>query len=167
VYCRRVEDCNEIAENTIDLATMFHVIEHVDDPAAVVRRVASWLKPGGLFAVETPNIESLDAHTFQPTFWGGYHIPRHWNLFRPKTLKKLLEDAGMQVVKTTYQTGHSFWMYSLQHRCNFGAHPKPWLAKWFNPLGSLPVLVAFTAVDKCRAAVGMRTSAMLMLGRKT
>lgn len=165
-YCRRVEDCTEIADNSIDLATMFHVIEHVDDPAAVVRKVARWLKPGGVFAIETPNVQSLDARTFKPSFWGGYHIPRHWNLFRPLTLKKLLEDNGLSVVDTKYQTGHSFWMYSYQHRFNFGENPKPRLAKWFNPLGSLPVLIGFTAFDKIRAALDMRTSAMLMLGKK-
>jgi SAM-dependent methyltransferase len=165
-YCRRVEDCTEIADESIDLATMFHVIEHVDDPAAVVRKVARWLKLGGIFAVETPNVESLDARTFKPTFWGGYHIPRHWNLFNPATLKRLFEDNGLSVVDTRFQTGHSFWMYSYQHRYNFGENPKPGLAKWFNPLGSLPMLIGFTLFDKVRAALGMKTSAMLMLAKK-
>jgi hypothetical protein len=34
VYQRRVEDCSEIPAGSIDLATMFHVIEHVADPGA-------------------------------------------------------------------------------------------------------------------------------------
>ena len=165
-FCRRVEDCTDIAPGSIDLATMFHVIEHVDDPAAVVRRVADWLRPGGVLAVETPNVDSLDARTFKPGYWGGYHIPRHWNLFRPATLKRLFEANGLQVIDTKFQTGHSFWMYSYQHRFNFGSRPKPRLAQWFNPLGSLPVLIGFTAFDKARAAVGMKTSAMLMLAKK-
>jgi len=165
-YCRRVEDCTEIGGNSIDLATMFHVIEHVDDPAAVTRKVASWLSPGGVFAIETPNLDSLDARKFKPHFWGGYHIPRHWNLFTPATLKKLLEDAGLNVIATTFQTGHSFWMYSYQHTLNFGSHPRKRLARFFNPLKGLPMLVAFTAYDKLRAKLGARTSAMLMLAQR-
>ena len=165
-YDRRVEDCTEIADNSIDLATIFHVIEHVDDPGSVVRKVAGWLKPGGVFAIETPNFESLDARKFKTTFWGGYHIPRHWHVFSPATLRKLVEDNGLTVVDTQYQTGHSFWMYSYQHLFNFGNSPKPRLAKWFDPFASLSVLIGFTAFDKIRAALGSKTSAMLMLARK-
>jgi 2-polyprenyl-3-methyl-5-hydroxy-6-metoxy-1,4-benzoquinol methylase len=165
-YCRRMEDCTEIAPSTIDLATMFHVIEHVDDPGAVVRKVASWLTPGGVFAIETPNVDSLDAQKFKPSFWGGYHIPRHWNLFNPSTLKRLLNDNGLKVIATSFQTGHSFWMYSYQHTLNYGPRPRKGLARWFNPLKSLPMLVGFTLFDKFRATLGARTSAMLMLAQK-
>ena len=165
-YCRRVEDCVEVPSGSIDLATMFHVIEHVDDPGTVVRRVADWLAPGGVFAVETPNIDSLDARTFKESFWGGYHIPRHWNLFSPPTLKRLFEDAGLRVIHTSFQTGHSFWMYSLQHSLNFGRRPRKGLARFFNPLTGLPMLIGFTAWDKLRAKVGARTSAMLMLAQR-
>ena len=61
--------------------TMFHVIEHVADPPRVAERVARWLAPGGVFAVETPNLESLDARLFRERYWGGYHFPRHWHLY--------------------------------------------------------------------------------------
>jgi 2-polyprenyl-3-methyl-5-hydroxy-6-metoxy-1,4-benzoquinol methylase len=166
VFCNRVEDCDQIPENSLDLVTMFHVIEHVDDPARVVRKVFTWMAPGGVFAVETPNLDSLDARWFKETYWGGYHIPRHWNLFTPTTLARLLTDAGFEVAATRYQTGHSFWMYSLHHRLRYGRKPRPRLAQCFNPFQSLLPLIAFTAFDRLRAAFGSRTSAMLMLVRK-
>ncbi len=165
-YNRRVEDCTEISPGSIDLATMFHVIEHVADPASVVRKIREWLPVGGVLAAETPNVDSLDARKFSERFWGGYHIPRHWNLFSPPTLKKLFEDNGFDVIATSFQTGHSFWMYSYQHSLNFGKRPNKRLARFFNPLKSLAFLMAFTAFDKLRAAMGARTSAMLMLARR-
>jgi hypothetical protein len=76
---------------------------------------------------------------------------------RPRRNAELTEEISLR---------HSFWMYSYQHRYNFGDSPKPGLAKWFNPLGSLPVLVGFTTFDKLRAALGFKTSAMLMIGKK-
>jgi SAM-dependent methyltransferase len=167
VFCERVEDCTRIPEGTIDLATMFHVIEHVDDPGRVVGRVAGWLAPGGVFAVETPNLDSLDRRWFRDRYWGGYHIPRHWNLFTPATLGRLLTDHGLEVLGTSYQTGHSFWMYSFHHRLRYGGKPRPGLARLFNPLKGLPLLATFTAFDKLRAALGFQTSAMLMLARKS
>ncbi|KAF0244952.1 MAG: hypothetical protein FD180_2049 [Planctomycetota bacterium] len=167
VSCERVETCRRIPDGSIDLATMFHVIEHVADPAAVVRQLARWLSPGGLLALETPNLDSFDARKFRESFWGGYHIPRHWTLFTPESLRRLMESAGLEVVATLFQTGHSFWMYSYHHRLRYGKRPRRWCARMFDPFGgSIVALAAFTAFDKLRAFLGGRTSAMLMLARK-
>jgi SAM-dependent methyltransferase len=164
--CTRVEDCDEIPPESLDLATAFHVIEHVESPASMVGQVASWLAPGGVCAIETPNLDSLDQRLFRSGWWGGYHIPRHWSLFTPATLERLLSDAGLEVVDTRFQTGHSFWMYSLHHKLRYAKRPHRRLARMFDPFKSLPVLMAFTALDKVRASAGFRTSAMLMLARK-
>jgi len=166
VFNERVETCEAIPDGSIDLATMFHVIEHVDDPLAVARRVYRWLRPGGVFAVETPNIDSWDARLFRDRYWGGYHFPRHWNLFRPDTLHRLLERAGFEIVSTSYQTGHSFWMYSFHHSLRYGKRPRRRMARWFNPFRGLPLLVLFTGFDKLRSLLGFRTSAMLVLAKK-
>jgi SAM-dependent methyltransferase len=164
-FCKRVEDCTEIPENSADLVTMFHVIEHVDRPELVIRQIARWLKKGGVLALETPNLDSFDARVFGRTFWGGYHIPRHWHLFYPQTLARLLSDNGLTPMGTQFQTGHSFWMYSLHHALRY-AKNWPGLARAFNPFKSVIPLALFTAFDKARAFVGQKTSAMLMLARK-
>jgi hypothetical protein len=87
-------------------------------------------------------------------------------LFTPDTLARLLSAAGLEPVGTMYQTGHSFWMYSVHHRLRYGTRPRPGLAKFFDPFSNVVPLAAFTAFDKARAALGFRTSAMLMLARK-
>lgn len=166
VFCQRVEDCGEIPAGSIDLATMFHVIEHLEDPGLVIRQIAGWLAPGGVLALETPNLDSLDARLFREHYWGGYHFPRHWHLFSPPTLYRLLEAGGLRVIATRYQTGHSFWMFSMQHRLRYGPRPRPRLSRLFNPLQSLAVLVAVSGFDQLRAGLGFRTSAMLVLARK-
>lgn len=166
-WCRRVEECSEIAPESIDLATMFHVIEHVADPDAVVARIAEWLRPGGRLVIETPNIDALDARLFAGRWWGGLHIPRHWTLFQRDSLARLFARNGLELESVGYQTGHSFWMYSLHHALKYNAIlPMPWLARWFDPLKGLPFLIAFTAFDTVRRLVGLRTSALLMVARK-
>jgi SAM-dependent methyltransferase len=162
----RVEDCEHFGSARLDLITMFHVIEHVSSPRDVVDRLAGWLRPGGVLAVETPNIDSLDARLFAGGLWGGYHIPRHWHLFRPETMTRLLEAAGLEVVAVEHQTGHAFWMYSLHHRLRYAERPHPRLARRFDPLTAVAPLLAFTAFDRARAAVGARTSAMLHVARR-
>jgi SAM-dependent methyltransferase len=166
VFCDRVEDFTSIPDCSIDIATMFHVLEHVNDPVAVVRKITSWLSPGGIVAIETPNIDSTDARLFQSSYWGGYHFPRHWNLFSPATLARVFERSGLQPVTTMYQTGHSFWAYSFHHFLRYKHRPWRRLAEQFDPFRAFVPLVLFTGFDRLRGACGFRTSSMLMLGRK-
>ena len=166
VYCERAEDVSTFPEGGIDLVTMFHVIEHVDNPGTVIGRVRRWLSPGGVFALETPNLDSLDARLFQRTYWGGYHIPRHWNLFTPGSISRLLTDNGLEVMATVFQTGHSFWMYSLHHAVRYKSKSRPSLGAWFDPMKSLVGLAGFTGFDLMRGTLGAKTSAMLVICRK-
>jgi SAM-dependent methyltransferase len=166
VLCKRAEAVSSFPEGAIDLITMFHVIEHVDSPGAVVSRIRRWLSPDGIFALETPNLDSWDARLFQRTYWGGYHIPRHWNLFTPGSISRLLQDNGLEVLATSFQTGHSFWMYSLHHAVRYERKSRPRLGAWFDPMKSLVGLAGFTAFDLLRGALGFKTSAMLVICRK-
>ena len=167
VYCERAEDASSLPESGIDLITMFHVIEHVDDPGTVIGRVRRWLSRGGVFALETPNLDSLDARMFQRTYWGGYHIPRHWNLFTPASISRLLTNNGLEVLATVFQTGHSFWMYSLHHAVRYEGKSRPRLGALFDPMKSLVGLAGFTVFDLVRGTLGAKTSAMLVICRKS
>lgn len=167
VFETRVEDCKSIAHGTLDLVTMFHVIEHVEDPVGVLATLRDWLTPDGLLAIETPNIESLDARIFADTWWGGYHFPRHWTLFGPGSIAQALNAAGLELVDLRYQTGHSFWLYSLHHVIKFNRWiPMPRLARFFDPVRSKVALMAATAFDIVRRQFGAKTSAMLVLARR-
>ncbi|MBI5246403.1 MAG: class I SAM-dependent methyltransferase [Elusimicrobia bacterium] len=165
VFAQRVETTEAIPPGSIDLATMFHVIEHVADPGETLRKISSWLRPGGVLALETPNLDSLDARWFADGYWGGYHIPRHWHLFTPATLTRLLKQCGFEVLETRFTTGHSFWMYSVHHWLRYRLGLRR-VARLFDPFIGLPFLIAFTGLDKLRAALGFKTSAMLVLARK-
>ena len=165
VFHERIETCRDIAPASISFATMFHVIEHVADPVAAIAQVSAWLAPGGILAIETPNIDSTDARLFKRTFWGGYHFPRHWHLFHEATLASLMRRNGMEPVHVSYQTGHSFWMYSVHHWIRYRLKLK-WLSRFFDPMQGLFFLILFTGFDKLRALLGMRTSSILMVARK-
>lgn len=166
-FTKRVEDCDDIPCGSIDLATMFHVIEHVADPLRTVQHIAEWLSPHGCLVMETPNIRSLDQSLFAERWWGGYHIPRHWTLFSERSLRALVEKAGLRVKHVSYQTGHSFWMWSLHHRLKYHErNPSPRLANWFHPERNVATLAGFTALDKLRGLMGFRTSAILTIASK-
>jgi SAM-dependent methyltransferase len=166
VFCERIEDFTRIPAGSMDLVTMFHVLEHLDDPGSVIRRIGDWLSPGGIVAVETPNVDSWDARVFRRSHWGGYHFPRHWNLFSPSTLRRLFNQGGLEHVATIFLTGHSFWAYSFHHWLRYGCLRWTRLARRFDPFATLLPVILFTGFDQLRAVCGFRTSSMLMLCRK-
>lgn len=167
VFNERIEEATSIPESSMDLITMFHVIEHLEDPILALQKIAAWLSPNGLFALETPNLHSLDARIFKNQYWGGYHFPRHWHLFSPTTIEQALEKAGLELVSLHFQTGHSFWMFSFHHYLRYGSIPlMKNLAHWFNPFRSILPLTAFTAFDKFRSFFGAKTSSMLVIARR-
>ena len=85
------------APESFDVITCFDVLEHVYDPLRVVAKVREWLKPGGIFYVQVPNIDSAEGRVFG-TYWHGLELPRHLFHYSPSSLKFLVESVGLHNV---------------------------------------------------------------------
>jgi SAM-dependent methyltransferase len=95
----------EVAPAAMDAVTMFHTLEHLDDPLAVLRRVAGWLAPGGVLLVEVPNVEAVCQQPHQQ-FHRGHLF--HFNL---ATLECLGRRAGLAVVHgASSADGGNIWV---------------------------------------------------------
>jgi 2-polyprenyl-3-methyl-5-hydroxy-6-metoxy-1,4-benzoquinol methylase len=75
-----------------------HLIEHLPDPAGFLIEVRRILRPGGYVLVTTPNIAGLQALLFGERWRSA--IADHLCLFSRRTLRRLLESSGFQVLKT-------------------------------------------------------------------
>jgi len=84
-----------------DVVTMWDVIEHLTDPAAEIRSVYRVVKPGGIFAIHTIDIESLFARLMGKRW--PWLMEMHLYYFSPRTLGKMLARAGFQVVSSHAQ----------------------------------------------------------------
>jgi SAM-dependent methyltransferase len=80
--------------NAFDVVTMWHVLEHLPQPRAVLQEVARILRPDGVLVLVCPIADSWEAEHFGP-FWSGYDVPRHLYTFSRETLGKLLLECGM------------------------------------------------------------------------
>lgn len=80
---------------SFDVITCFHVLEHVYDPRAVLSKVQECLKPGGIFYIMIPNIDSAGARMFR-SYWYALELPRHLYHFTPKSLNYLGESVGLE-----------------------------------------------------------------------
>ena len=104
----------DLPQSSYDLAFMIATIEHVDDPTAVLRAVRSLLKPGGRLVIVTDNTDTLDFQLSQTRHWGGYHFPRHWNLFNSATMEAIARKTNLEVETLTTIISPVNWVYSIR-----------------------------------------------------
>jgi 2-polyprenyl-3-methyl-5-hydroxy-6-metoxy-1,4-benzoquinol methylase len=84
-----------------DAVVSNHVLEHVLDPAAVLREARRLLKPDGVLVAITPNVASLGHRVFGRD-WFYLDPPRHLQVFTPRALARLACEAGFTPdVRTT------------------------------------------------------------------
>ena len=93
-----VED-TEVEPRSVELVTLWHVLEHLEDPGLGLSRIASWLRPGGALLVGVPNLDSLQARLAGER-WYHLDVPRHRTHFTPRGLHELLRAQGFGPVST-------------------------------------------------------------------
>lgn len=135
----------DLPKNSYDFAFMIQTIEHVAHPEKVLSAVFEILKPNAKLVVVTDNTDSLDFKIFKNSYWGGYHFPRHWNLFNQKALTKLAEKCGFEMADLTTQVSPVNWVYSI-HNALVDLNAPRFLINQFT-LRSTVSLSAFTALD--------------------
>lgn len=74
---------------SFDVVTIWHVLEHTEDPGRVLALLRSWLKDDGMLIVEVPNIEST-CQAPKSTF----HEAHLYN-FNVVSLRRLAKKHGM------------------------------------------------------------------------
>jgi len=84
---------------SLDAASLWHVLEHVDEPGPAIARVAGWLRPGGALLVGVPNLASVQARAGGPR-WYHLDVPRHRTHFTVAGLHALLRRHGLEPVAT-------------------------------------------------------------------
>jgi SAM-dependent methyltransferase len=76
-----------------DIVTASEVIEHVSDPADVLKEISRVLKPGGLLWMTTPNGNGLSARLLGKD-WSVVSPPEHLHLFSARGLRDMVQGAG-------------------------------------------------------------------------
>jgi 2-polyprenyl-3-methyl-5-hydroxy-6-metoxy-1,4-benzoquinol methylase len=83
-----------------DAVAMWHVIEHVPDPWALLEQAASRLVPGGALILAMPNPESLQFRLLGRN-WCHIDAPRHLYLIPAAATIEKAEALGLRHVATT------------------------------------------------------------------
>lgn len=112
---------------TFDAVVASHVLEHVDDPVALLKRMRAWLSRDGRLIVVVPNKESLHRRLavimgLQPaldTLSPRDHLVGHRRVYSHATLARDLNDAGFQVTEAT-----GFFLKPLANSMMLGYAPE-------------------------------------------
>lgn len=83
----------------MDVVTLWDVLEHTFDPMDVLARCNRYLRPGGLIAINYPNIDNWMAKLAGRRYW--FILSVHIYYFTPTTIAEMLRRNGFAVVEST------------------------------------------------------------------
>ena len=87
-----------LAPGSCAAVTMFHVLEHLYDPASYLEAAHRLLAPNGRLIVQVPNAACWQFLLFGER-WNGIDVPRHLIDFRAEDLDQLLGTCGFEVLR--------------------------------------------------------------------
>ncbi len=94
----RIEDL-DVPAASVDAITMWHVLEHVPRPIDALGVLYRSLKPGGLIAIEVPNIDAA-MFDVMGSDWPHLEPHVHANHFNAMTLAQALTSSGFEQAET-------------------------------------------------------------------
>ena len=103
-FFHQVED-NELGK--FDAIHIFDVLEHVNDPINILKRIHSLLKKNGIVVIEVPNDfnplqkiiqKKLKKDEYWVTLYSKLHKFEHLNYFDFSSISKLVERIGFKII---------------------------------------------------------------------
>lgn len=96
VWSGHLEECLADLRPPYDIVALYHVIEHVTDPAAFARQLKTLCGDQGTVLIKTPNAASVIAH-LTGGWWQWAAAPEHVQVYSPTSIRTLLANAGLPV----------------------------------------------------------------------
>jgi SAM-dependent methyltransferase len=90
------------AAGSFEAVTLWHTLEHLENPRRALERIYQMLAPRGRLIVALPNAQSMEARLFGRR-WIEVDIPGHLFFFSIRNLKALLEVSGFRLVRVRPQ----------------------------------------------------------------
>lgn len=93
------DNLQNIPDNSIELITMWHVLEHVDNLKEEISQLERILKENGRLVLALPNYNSFDAEYYKDK-WAAYDVPRHLYHFSQTSIKNIFNKTSLHLSDT-------------------------------------------------------------------
>lgn len=93
-----IDDINSLEDNSLDVITLWHVLEHIEDQESVLKTFHQKLKETGKLIIAVPNYASYDARYYKE-FWAAYDVPRHLYHFSKKGIEHIFNNREWKLKK--------------------------------------------------------------------
>jgi 2-polyprenyl-3-methyl-5-hydroxy-6-metoxy-1,4-benzoquinol methylase len=114
-----VDNLTDLKDQSFDIITMWHVLEHVPNLEEYLVALKRLLKPTGTILIAVPNFKSFDAN-YYGRFWAAYDVPRHIWHFSKVTIEKLFSEKEMNLVEVLPMKFDSFYVSLLSEKYKTG-----------------------------------------------
>lgn len=91
----------DFGNEKFDVVCMWDTIEHLQNPDLYLKKIGKHMEKGALIAITTGDIDSVCARVRKGK-WRLIHPPTHIHYFSRKTLARLLNDNGFDIVYDRY-----------------------------------------------------------------
>jgi 2-polyprenyl-3-methyl-5-hydroxy-6-metoxy-1,4-benzoquinol methylase len=106
-------------QNSFDVITLWHVLEHVHTLNETFQQLRNLLKPEGIMLIAVPNADSLDAKKYGEN-WAAYDVPRHLYHFNQATMKRLLKKHKMDLLHVKPMKYDAYYVSMLSEKYKAG-----------------------------------------------
>lgn len=118
-----LDQLHSLQNESRDVITMWHVLEHVYDLRKDVQKISEVLKKDGTLIVAVPNRNSFDAKHYKE-FWAAYDLPIHLYHFVPDDIRKLFGLFDMELKEILPMKYDSYYVSMLSEKYKSGNNIK-------------------------------------------
>ncbi len=112
-------DTSGFEDQSFEVITMWHVLEHVYDLEMQIMELKRLLKTDGTIIIAVPNFKSFDARIYGK-FWAAYDVPRHLWHFSRTSIRKLFGNHSFKVVDVLPMKFDAYYVCLLSERYKTG-----------------------------------------------
>ena len=111
IYCGQLPQAS-FADNSFDVVTMWHVLEHLENPKDYLKEIHRVLKPDGLLVLAVPNVNNLVMQLVYRVIkrrslklFSVNDKEVHLYHFSPKTLRLYFDETGFDCLRLSPDYG--------------------------------------------------------------
>jgi 2-polyprenyl-3-methyl-5-hydroxy-6-metoxy-1,4-benzoquinol methylase len=128
IYKKSIE-CIDFVEKKFDIITLWHVMEHLENPQIIFEKLRKIIKDDGILIFQVPNNESM-GFKFGKENWFHLDSPRHLAIPNKKTIEIICKKNGLRIIDIK----NEFYDYPLDLLWSIRRHPIRFLMYPFYPL---------------------------------